>query len=56
MFYGGKKMLCTKCGKNPAVIFIKNQAAPDQHAQALCFKCARELIEAHNNTEFKVLI
>ena len=36
-------MLCTKCGKNPAVIFIKNQAAPDQPAQALCFKCAREL-------------
>lgn len=36
-------MLCTKCGKNPAVIFIKNQAAPNEPAQALCFKCAREL-------------
>ncbi len=36
-------MLCTKCGKNPAVIFIKNQAAPNEPAQALCFQCAREL-------------
>lgn len=36
-------MLCSKCGKNPAVIFIKNQSAPDQPAQALCFKCAREM-------------
>ena len=36
-------MLCTKCGKNPAVIFIKDQSAPDKPAQALCFQCAREI-------------
>ncbi|MFA7637636.1 MAG: hypothetical protein WCX81_07720, partial [Monoglobales bacterium] len=36
-------MLCTKCGKSPAVIFIKNQATPNEPSQALCFRCAREL-------------
>ena len=36
-------MLCTRCGKNPAVLFIKDQSAPDKPSQALCFKCAKEL-------------
>ncbi len=36
-------MLCTKCGKYPAVIFIKNQSDPSAPTQALCIKCAQEM-------------
>ncbi len=36
-------MLCTRCGKNIAVVFLHNQNDMNNPAQALCIKCAREL-------------
>ncbi len=36
-------MLCTRCGKNIAVVFLQNQSDASAPTQALCIKCAREL-------------
>ena len=35
--------LCSRCGKNPAVIFITKIEAGQSKNQGLCLKCAREL-------------
>jgi len=36
-------MLCTRCGKNMAVVFMGDEKNPSAPAQALCITCAREL-------------
>ena len=35
--------LCTRCGKNPAVVFITKIEAGQTKSEGLCLKCAREL-------------
>ncbi len=35
--------LCSRCGKNPAVVFITRLEAGQQKNEGLCIKCAREL-------------
>ena len=35
--------LCSRCGKNPAVVFITKIEAGQSKNQGLCLKCAREL-------------
>ncbi len=35
--------LCTRCGKNPAVVFITKIEAGQSRTEGLCLKCAREL-------------
>ena len=35
-------MLCNKCGKNMAVVFLQNKFNPNEPPRALCIKCARE--------------
>ncbi len=34
-------MLCNKCGKNMAVVFLQNKFNPSEPPKALCIKCAR---------------
>ncbi|MBR2471595.1 MAG: hypothetical protein IKB55_02815, partial [Clostridia bacterium] len=36
-------MLCSRCGKNIAVVFLGDGNNPAAPAQALCVTCAREL-------------
>ena len=36
-------MLCSRCGKNPAMIFMGDEKNPSAPPQALCISCAREL-------------
>ena len=35
--------LCSRCGKNPAVVFITKIEAGQTKSEGLCLKCAREL-------------
>ena len=35
--------LCSRCGKNPAVVFITKLEAGQTKNEGLCLKCAREL-------------
>ncbi|MGX8693125.1 MAG: hypothetical protein ACSW8E_05135, partial [Clostridia bacterium] len=35
--------LCSRCGKNPAVVFITRIDAGQTKNEGLCLKCAREL-------------
>ncbi len=36
-------MLCSKCGKRPAVVFVSSNASGDQPTNGYCLSCAREL-------------
>ena len=36
-------MLCSKCGKRPAVVFISKIQGDDSTQEGLCLKCAKEL-------------
>ena len=35
--------LCSRCGKNPAVVFITKYENNETKNEGLCLKCAREL-------------
>ena len=35
--------LCSRCGKNPAVVFITKIEKGETRSEGLCLKCAREL-------------
>ena len=35
--------ICSRCGKNPAVVFITKIEAGQTKTEGLCLKCAREL-------------
>ena len=37
------KMLCSKCGKNPAVVFISKIQGDDTSQEGLCLKCAMDM-------------
>ena len=37
------KMLCSKCGKRPAVVFISKIQGDDSTQEGLCLKCAMEM-------------
>ena len=37
------KMLCAKCGKNPAVVFISKIQGDDTTQEGLCLKCAMDM-------------
>ncbi len=37
------KMLCSKCGKNPAVVFISKIQGEETSQEGLCLKCAMEM-------------
>ena len=36
-------MLCSKCGKRPAVVFVSNTASSDAPTAGYCLSCAKEL-------------
>lgn len=36
-------MLCSKCGKRPAVVFVSNTASSDAPTTGYCLSCAKEL-------------
>lgn len=36
-------MLCSKCGKRPAVVFVSNSASSDAPTAGYCLSCAKEL-------------
>ncbi len=36
-------MLCTRCGKRPAVVFVANNSAKDAPTVGYCLSCAKEL-------------
>lgn len=36
-------MLCSKCGKRPAVVFVSNSASSDAPTAGYCLTCAKEL-------------
>lgn len=36
-------MLCSKCGKRPAVVFVSNNASSDAPTAGYCLTCAKEL-------------
>ena len=37
------KMLCSKCGKNPAVVFISKIQGDESSQEGLCLKCAMDM-------------
>ena len=36
-------MLCSKCGKRPAVVFVSNNNSKDAPTVGYCLTCAKEL-------------
>jgi ATP-dependent Clp protease ATP-binding subunit ClpA len=36
-------MLCSKCGKRPAVVFVSTNNSPDAPTQGYCLTCAKEM-------------
>ena len=36
-------MLCTRCGKRPAVVFVSNNNSKDAPTAGYCLTCAKEL-------------
>ena len=36
-------MLCTRCGKRPAVVFVTNNNSKDAPTVGYCLSCAKEL-------------
>ncbi|MGN0558300.1 MAG: ATP-dependent Clp protease ATP-binding subunit [Acutalibacteraceae bacterium] len=36
-------MICSRCGKNPAVVFVSNSAEPNEQPKGYCLTCAKEL-------------
>ena len=36
-------MLCTRCGKRPAVVFVSNNNSKDAPTVGYCLSCAKEL-------------
>ena len=36
-------MMCSKCKKRPAVLFISSMTAGERKSEGLCIKCAKEL-------------
>ena len=36
-------MMCSRCKKRPAVVFISSMQAGERHNEGLCLKCAKEL-------------
>lgn len=38
-----ENIMCSKCGKRPAVIFVANTDTAETKPEGLCFKCAKEM-------------